>query len=121
MRRLLLLVAAAALTAVPAAAAGLQPVRRDAEHPRVRAGTITIPPQHRRGRVRVVVRLAQPPLAAALGSTYTGRVAQRRLNVTSASSRAYLARLARSQAAASAVASTGDPGGEGLAQLPASS
>ena len=102
MRRHLLLFAAAALTAVPAAAAGLQPVRRDAEHPRFRAGTITIPAQHRRGRVRVVVRLSQPPLAAALGSTYTGRVAQRRLSVTSASSRAYLARLARSQATAAA-------------------
>ena len=90
------------LTAVPAAAAGLTPVRRDADHPRVRAGTITIPPQHRRGRVRVVVRLAQPPLAAALGSNYTGVAAQRRLNTTSSSSRAYLASLARAQAAASA-------------------
>jgi minor extracellular serine protease Vpr len=102
LRRLLLLLAAASLTAVPAAAAGLQPVRRDADHPRVRAGTITIPPQHRRGRVRVVVRLAQPPLAAALGSTYSGGVAHRRLNVASSSSRTYLAGLARSQAAATA-------------------
>ena len=90
------------LTAVPAAAAGLTPVRRDADHPRVRAGTITIPPQHRRGRVRVVVRLAQPPLAAALGSSYTGVVAQRRLNTASSSSRAYLSSLAQAQAAASA-------------------
>jgi minor extracellular serine protease Vpr len=50
----------------------------------------------------VVVRLAQPPLAAAMGSSYTGAVAQRRLNVAGAASRAYLARLARAQAAASA-------------------
>jgi minor extracellular serine protease Vpr len=68
----------------------------------VRAGTITIPPAHRQGRVRVVVRLGQPPLAATLGSTYTGVVAQQRLQVRSASSRAYLARLARSQTAATA-------------------
>jgi minor extracellular serine protease Vpr len=102
LRRLLLPLAAAALTAVPTSAAALQPVRRDAEHPRVRAGTIQIPPQHRSGRVRVVVRLAQPPLAAALGSSYTGLAAQRRLNASSAASRAYLARLARSQAAATA-------------------
>jgi minor extracellular serine protease Vpr len=100
LRGLLVLLAAAALTGVPAAAAGLQPVRRDAEHPRVRAGTITIPAQHRRGRVRVIVRLGRPPLAAALGASYTGAVAERRLNVASASSRSYLARLARSQAAA---------------------
>ena len=102
MRRLLLLCALAALTAIPAAGAALHPVRRDADHPRVRAGTITIPPAQRQGRVRVVVRLEAAPLAATLGSGYTGVVAQRRLQASSASSRAYLARLARSQAAASA-------------------
>jgi minor extracellular serine protease Vpr len=102
LRRLLPLCVIAALVAIPSATAALQPVRRDAEHPRVRAGTITIPPAHRSGRVRVVVRLGQPPLAAALGSSYTGVVAQRRLNVASASSRAYLAQLARAQAAATA-------------------
>jgi minor extracellular serine protease Vpr len=101
LRRLPLLCAVAALTAIPSATAALQPVRRDADHPRVRAGTIAIPPAHRQGRVRVVVRLGQPPLAAALGSSYTGVVAERRLNVATGSSRAYLARLARSQAAAS--------------------
>ena len=67
----------------------------------MRAGTIVIPPAHRRGRVRVIVRLAQPPLAAAR-STYTSVGAQRRLNVADASSRAYLARLARAQVVASA-------------------
>ncbi|HKH30603.1 MAG TPA: hypothetical protein VKA45_06070, partial [Gaiellaceae bacterium] len=102
MRRLALLFAMAALTAIPSAAAALQPVRRDADHPRVRAGTIAIPRADRQGRVRVVVRLGQPPLAAALGSSYTGVVAQRRLNAASSSSRAYLARLAWSQAVASA-------------------
>jgi minor extracellular serine protease Vpr len=100
LRRLLLLVAAAALTAIPSAAAALQPVRRDADHPRLRAGTITIPPAHRRGQVRVIVRLAQPPLAAR--ATYASAGALRRLNVADASSRAYLAQLARAQAAASA-------------------
>jgi minor extracellular serine protease Vpr len=101
LRRTVLLLATAALTAVPAASAELVPVRRDADHPRVRAGTITIPPAHRRGRVRVIVRLAQPPLAAAR-ATYALAGSQRRLNVASASSRAYLAQLARSQAAAAA-------------------
>ena len=65
MRRLLVLGALAALTAIPSAAAALQPVRRDADHPRVRAGTIAIPPEHRQGRVRVVVRLLT---AAGLGA-----------------------------------------------------
>jgi minor extracellular serine protease Vpr len=102
LRRLPLLCVIAALAAVPPAAAGLQPVRRDADHPRVRAGMIAIPPAHRAGRVRVVVRLGQAPLAAALGSSYTGLVAQRRLSVAGASSRAYLTQLARSQAAATA-------------------
>jgi minor extracellular serine protease Vpr len=101
LRRLLVLIAAAALTSIPTAAAALQPVRRDAEHPRVRAGTITIPPAHRRGRVRVIVRLAQPPLAAAR-SPYTAAGSQRRLSVSSASSKAYLASLAHAQAAATA-------------------
>ena len=95
-----LAVAAALATAVPAGAS-LQPVRRDADHPRVRAGTITIPPAHTRGRVRVIVRLAQPPLAAA-HSGFAVAGSQRRLNVSASSSRAYLAQLARSQAAASA-------------------
>ena len=102
MRRLLLLCALGALTAIPAAGAALQPVRHDADHPRMRAGTITLPPAHQRGRVRVVVRLEAPPLAARLGSSYTGVVAQRRLQVNNASARAYLAQLGRSQAAATA-------------------
>jgi minor extracellular serine protease Vpr len=95
-----LAVTAALATALPAAAA-LQPVRRDADHPRLRAGTISMPTAHRRGRVRVIVRLAQPPLAAAR-SPYASAGSQRRLNVSSASSRTYLAELARSQAAARA-------------------
>ena len=49
----------------------------------------------------MVVRLAQPPLAAAR-SSYASAGSQRRLNVSSASSRTYLADLARSQAAARA-------------------
>jgi minor extracellular serine protease Vpr len=101
LRRTVLFLAIAALTAVPAAAAGLQPVRRDADHPRVRAGTITVPRAHQSGRVRVIVRLGQPPLAAAR-SDYAVAGSQRRLNVATSSSRAYLASLARSQAAASA-------------------
>jgi hypothetical protein len=79
LRRTVLLLAIAALTAVPAAAAELRPVRRDADHPRVRAGTITIPRAHQSGRVRVIVRLGQPPLAAAAAqSGYRAAGAQRR-------------------------------------------
>ena len=79
-------------------------MRRDAGDvtvPRVRAGTIHIPAGQARGRVRVVVRLPLPPLAAS-GRTLAARGAARRLNVASASSRAYLARLARVQRAAAA-------------------
>jgi minor extracellular serine protease Vpr len=90
--------AAAALLCTASAAASLQPVRRSG--PRVRAGTIVIPPGHADGRLRVIVRLAQPPLAAL--RRLEGTDSARRLDAGSSSSRAYLARLARVQAAAAA-------------------
>jgi minor extracellular serine protease Vpr len=106
LRRLLALtVVAAALVTASLAAAGLQPVRRDADAgevslPRLRAGVVRIPPGHRSGRVTVIVRLRLPPLAAARGRGLQTAAAGRRLDVRSASSRAYLARLARAQRAA---------------------
>ena len=66
----------------------------------LRAGTIEIPPGHASGRVRVVATLPLPPLAAARGRTLALSAAPLRLDVASASSRSYLARLARAQAAA---------------------
>ena len=69
--------------------------------PRVRAGKVTIPKAHGKGRVTVIVTLDQPPLAAAhYARTMLGGRATGQLNVHSSSSRAYLASLDRLQAAA---------------------
>ncbi len=100
MRRLLLLLAAAALACSASAAGSLQPVRRgfgELNLPRVRAGRIEVPAGHANGRVRVIVRLGLPPLAAwsYRGLQSTGGV--RRLDVGNRSSRAYVARVRRAQ------------------------
>ena len=100
----LLVVVAALLGAVPAAAT-LTPVRRsfgELQIPRVRAGHIRLPAGHANGRIRVVVQLHGAPLARwSRGLSYrTSSSGQ--LDVTTTSSRAYLAQLARSQAAAAA-------------------
>src|SRR5207237_1058002 len=66
-----LLVLAAALTAATGAAAALRPIERRAGEttlPRLRAGTVQIPAGHASGRVRVIVTLKLPPLAAAFAS-----------------------------------------------------
>ena len=71
--------------------------------PRVRAGKIRLPSRSSTARISVIVRLAQPPLAAWRADRSpltTDRT--RRLDVGSASSRSYLARLAASQRAAAA-------------------
>jgi minor extracellular serine protease Vpr len=105
LRRLaVLLSGAAALTAVTSAGAALQPVRRvsgEVSIPRVRAGVIHVPARQSSGRVRVIVRLALPPLAARGSSRRTARgTSARRLDLRSSSARAYLARLSRAQDAA---------------------
>ena len=85
------------------ASAALQPVRRnfgELQIPRVRAGTVAIPPRHARGSVTMIVTLDQPPLAAYFGRTLAAATGARRLDVRSAASRAYLARIARLQARA---------------------
>jgi subtilisin family serine protease len=69
---------AAFATALPAAA-----------HPRVRAGTIPLLGPSA-SRVRVVVALPLPPLALARGRNLAGAVARQKLDVDSASSRAYV-------------------------------
>ena len=83
---------AAALTVAAPSFASLQPIKRDFGEltlPRLRAGTIKVPAGHATGRVRVIVQLKQPPLAAVFARDKSA--AQHRLNVSSGSSRAYLA------------------------------
>ena len=94
------------LVAATSASAALTPIRRDTREaalPRVRAGVIHIPPAQQQGWTRVIVRLAPPPLAA-WTSTRALATASRahHLDVSSASSKAYLAHLARVQTAAAA-------------------
>jgi minor extracellular serine protease Vpr len=90
----------AALLAAPAAFARFQPVRRDfgeLELPRLRSGSLTIPKQHRDGRIRVVVTLAAPPLAQAQGHGIYAAGGARRLDVHSATAQAYVAQLKAAQ------------------------
>ncbi len=67
----------------------------------MRAGVIHIPAGQKQGSTRVIVRLAAPPLSVwNSGRTLAGAAQTRHLNVHTASSRAYLAQLARVQARA---------------------
>ena len=95
----LIAVVAALTSAVPAAAA-LQPIRRSSHEtalPRVRAGVIHVPVGHRNDRIRVLVALPLPPLAAAYGRTFAAAATTTRLDVASAASRRYLARVVAAQ------------------------
>jgi subtilisin family serine protease len=94
----------AALTAAASAAAAFQPIERkhgEVEIPRVWAGKITVPAAHRKGRITVILTLADPPLAA-YSRSLAGRSSAQRLNTSSASARAYVAKLAQAQRAAAA-------------------
>jgi subtilisin family serine protease len=94
-----LAVLAALVGALPAAAE-LQPIRRDHGEltlPRVRAGTLQLPAVGARAHVTVLVRLAQPPLAARQAAAPFAVGGGRRLDVASRSSRAYVAQLAAAQ------------------------
>jgi subtilisin family serine protease len=95
-RAIVIAVAAAALVSVATSAAAFEPVRR--EGPRVRAGALPLLPASA-GRVTVIVGMPQPPLAL-FGRTLASAAAARKLDVRSTASRAYVARLARTQAAA---------------------
>ncbi len=104
MRRPLLLTLAIALVASAAASAAPTPLHREVREQgfvRVRAGHLTIPPKSTRGTMRVIVRLAAPPLAAwnAARLPASARAGQH-LNVHSRASQAYVAELARQQDAA---------------------
>jgi minor extracellular serine protease Vpr len=99
-----LAVAAALAAAIPAGAA-LVPIHRnfgDLTVPRVRTGRLTIPRNHASGRVRVIVGLPLPALAAAPGRGLSAQGGVRRLDVTSAASRRYLARVVAAQRVAAA-------------------
>ena len=64
--------------------------------PTVRAGSLYVPAGHGRGLTRVVVRLDGEPLAA-WGGRSLQSATRSKLNTRSASSQAYLARLAAAQ------------------------
>jgi minor extracellular serine protease Vpr len=102
-RARLVLVLSAALGFATSASAAFEAPRStvgESRTPILRAGTIKIPPAQTTGRVRVIATLPLPPLAAADGRFLALHASPRRLDVGSASSRAYLARLARAQSAA---------------------
>jgi minor extracellular serine protease Vpr len=104
LRRIALLAAAvAALACTSAASTALQPIRRAHARdtaPRMWKGPLRIPAEHFRGRVRVIARLELPPLAAAYNEGLAVGGTSRRLDVSTRSSRRYLARLERAQSAA---------------------
>jgi hypothetical protein len=90
----------AALVSAYPAGASLVHIRRtfgDVTVPRVRTGKLTIPRDQASGRIRVIVGLRLPPLAAAYGRTLASSRPTRRLDVASESSRRYLARVAAAQ------------------------
>jgi minor extracellular serine protease Vpr len=97
------LVLSAALGIPTPGAGALEPNRPsfgELRPPSLRAGTIRIPKGQESRRVRVITTLPLPPLAAARGRSLALHASRQRLDAGSASSRAYLARLARAQTAA---------------------
>src|SRR4029453_6895405 len=106
LRRLMALVAVgAALASTVSAAASLVPIQRtfgDRTIPQVQKGTLTIPAGHASGRVRVIVELRLPPLAAAHSLSLAGLSPTRKLNVASPTSRRYLSRVVAAQLVAAA-------------------
>jgi minor extracellular serine protease Vpr len=99
-RAIPLLACCGALIAALPAAARPAPVERGAS-PRVRAGTL--PTVTASGRLRVIARLSLPPLAQRFGRGLAAADGGRRLDTTSAASRAYLERVERMQAAEAAL------------------
>jgi subtilisin family serine protease len=90
-----------ALVGAASASASLQPLRRtfgNVTIPRVSRGRIVAPPGHAGGRVRVIVTLGLAPLAEAYGGGLGYRTGTSRLDVSSSSSRAYVARENAAQA-----------------------
>ncbi len=100
----LLAVAAALASAGPAGASFVHIDRTFGELtvPRVRTGTLTVPPNQASGRIRVIVGLQIAPLAALYGRRLAGIGSTHRLDVSSLSSRLYLARVVAAQRVAAA-------------------
>ena len=69
----------------------------DVTVPRVRTGKLTIPRDQASGRIRVIVGLRLPPLAAAYGRSFAAARPTRRLDVAGESSQRYLARVVAAQ------------------------
>jgi subtilisin family serine protease len=100
----------AVLATATSASASFKPIRRDHGEttlPRLRAGTITIPKAHARGRVTVIARLGLAPLAA--WNADRGLASARRLDVRGTAAQAYLARVDAAQAKAIAQLRTAIP------------
>jgi hypothetical protein len=100
-----LLAVAAALASAGPAGASLVHIDRtfgDLTVPRFSTGTLTIPRDQASGRIRVIVGLQLAPLAAAYGRNLTGLGSTHRLDVSSMSSRLYLARIVTAQRVAAA-------------------
>jgi minor extracellular serine protease Vpr len=90
----------AALASTAPAGAKLVPVKRtfgDRTLPRVRTGRLSIPRNQASGRIRVIVGLQLPPLAAWSGRTLAAIGGKRKLSFSSSSSRSYLARIESAQ------------------------
>jgi subtilisin family serine protease len=92
------------LTTAASAAAALRPIRLpqrgEITLPRVRHGVLKIPRGQQQGRVTVLVGLRLPPLAQRYGPGLFAFGPRKKLDIASSRSQAYLARLAREQAAA---------------------
>ncbi len=102
---LLPLVAALLVLATAAsAAAALRPIRLpqrgEITLPRVRHGVLKLPRGQQQGRVTVLVGLRLPPLAQRYGPGLFAFGPRKKLDIAGSRSQAYLARLAREQAAA---------------------
>ena len=94
-----LAVATALAPALPAGAA-LTPIKRtvgETTLPRVRAGVLHVPANQGSDRVRVIVGLRLPPLAAAYGRRFAAAEARQKLDVSTNASRRYLARVVAAQ------------------------
>jgi minor extracellular serine protease Vpr len=95
----------AALASVAPTGASLLPIKRtfgDLNVPRVRSGSLAIPPRHADGRVRLIVGLPLPPLATAQGRGFASAGATQKLDVSAAASKRYLARVVAGQRLAAA-------------------
>ena len=99
-----LLAALLVLATAASAAAALRPIRLpqrgELSLPRVRHGVLKIPRGQKQGRVTVLVGLRLPPLAQRYGPGLFAFGPRKKLDVAGSRSQAYLARLAREQAAA---------------------